>query len=302
MTSPTRRRTTTIPKRRRCSGIGRDRSNPISSPSPRVATRARAGAFLIVASLLVSPLALWSAPVRVRHAEGLAHGFLVMRTLEGKVIAHGDLTQHASGTRVTSRMNFRFRDGSLQDETTVFSQRDSFRLERYRLVQKGPAFEQPVDLSVNGDSGMVTVRYTDDGKEKVATDQMELPPDLANGIVSTLLKNVDRAMPPESVSYIAASPKPRVIKLHIKTSAPTPFSTAGVRRRATHYVLAPEIGGVAGLVAPLVGKQPPDSHIWILEGDAPAFVRSEAPLFNGGPMVRIEMVSPSWPAQPNTAR
>ena len=52
---------------------------------------------------------------------------------------------------------------------------------------------------------------------------------------------------------------------------------------------------IAGFVAPLVGKQPPDSHVWILEGEAPAFVKSEQPLYNGGPLWRIELVSPTWP-------
>ena len=54
-------------------------------------------------------------------------------------------------------------------------------------------------------------------------------------------------------------------------------------------------GGVAGVVAPLVGKQPPDSHVWVLEGEAPAFVKSEGPLAMGGDSWRIELVSPVWP-------
>ena len=236
-------------------------------------------------------------PVTVRHTEGLVHGFLVMRTVDGKILARGDLVQRASGSRVTTRMGFRFTDGSSQEETTVFSQRGSFRLLHHRLVQKGPIFERQVDLSVDGQSGVVTVRYQDDeGAEKVEREEIEVPADLANGMASTLLKNIDPAAPPKTLSYVAATPKPRVIKLEIKTAGVSTFSTAGVRRTATHYVLEPEIGGVAGVVAPLVGKQPPDSHVWIMGGDAPAFVRSESPLFNGGPTVRIELVSPAWPA------
>ena len=60
----------------------------------------------------------------------------------------------------------------------------------------------------------------------------------------------------------------------------------GCIRKATHYILKVDIGGIAGVVAPLVGKQPPDSHVWILGGEAPAFVRSEQPLYNGGPVWR----------------
>jgi len=53
--------------------------------------------------------------------------------------------------------------------------------------------------------------------------------------------------------------------------------------------------GVAGVVAPIVRKQPPDIHVWILGGEAPAFVKSEGPLYLGGPIWRIELVSPVWP-------
>ena len=50
-------------------------------------------------------------------------------------------------------------------------------------------------------------------------------------------------------------------------------------RTATHYTVKVDIGGLSGVLAPLLGKQPPDSHVWILGGDAPVFVRSEQPLF-----------------------
>jgi len=62
-----------------------------------------------------------------------------------------------------------------------------------------------------------------------------------------------------------------------------------------HFVLKIEIGGVSGMIAPLLGKQPPDIHIWILGGEAPAFVKSESQLYLGGPIWRIELVSPVWP-------
>jgi hypothetical protein len=124
---------------------------------------------------------------------------------------------------------------------------------------------------------------------------MDMPADLANGFILTLLKNVDASKPPKSLSYIAATPKPRLVKLEIAPSAQEPFSTGGLGRRATHYVVKVEIGGLTGVVAELLGKDPPDSHVWILGGTAPAFVKSEQTLFLGGPIWRIELVSPSWP-------
>jgi hypothetical protein len=44
----------------------------------------------------------------------------------------------------------------------------------------------------------------------------------------------------------------------------------------------------------LLGKQPSDAHVWILDGDAPAFVRAEQPLYAGGPVWRIDLASPQW--------
>ena len=111
----------------------------------------------------------------------------------------------------------------------------------------------------------------------------------------TLLKNVRRDALPPSVSLVAATPKPRLVKLAIAVAGTERFSIAGSTRRAVHYVLKVDIGGFAGLIAPLVGKQPPDSHVWIMEGEAPAFVRSQAPMFMGGPLWQTELVSPVWP-------
>src|SRR5206468_7062080 len=105
--------------------------------------------------------------VHVRYREGLMHGFLALRTLDGKRLADGEMTQVAEGDRVTSRLIFRFKDGSVYDDTTVFSQRGAFRLLSDHLVQRGPSFKQPMETSVEASSGQVMVRYKDqDGKEK----------------------------------------------------------------------------------------------------------------------------------------
>src|SRR6185295_17815028 len=178
-----------------------------------------------------------SEPVAVRHLEGLVHGFLSLRSPEGKTLASGDLIQRATGDRVTTRLVFRFKDGSIHDETAVFSQRGHFLLLSDHLVQKGPAFERAIDMTIDRQSGQVTVRYTDDGKEKSEAERLELPADLANGLIITLLKNVRRGAIPKSVSFVAATPKPRLVKLEISVGGAESFSVAGSPRKATHYVL-----------------------------------------------------------------
>ena len=134
-------------------------------------------AALIVCSALIQPNGLWADQVGVRYAEGPLHGFLVLQTLEGKTLAAGDLIQNAAGDRVTTKLVLRFKDGSVHEETTEFSQRDKFQVVKYHLVQKGPAFKRPLETSIDFSSGQVTVRYTDDdGKQKEISERMELPP------------------------------------------------------------------------------------------------------------------------------
>ena len=246
--------------------------------------------------VLIASFNALGEPVTVRHTEGIVHGFLALRTTEGKPLADGDLIQTARGNRVTARLVFRFKDGSLHDETATFEQDRQFRLISDHLIQKGPTFPRPLDMSIDATRGEATVRYTDDhGQPKAETEHFDPVADLANGMILTLLKNVRVDAPPKSLSLIAATPKPQMVKLAVSVAGTERFSTGGAGRTATHYVLKVEIGGLKGVLAPLVGKQPPDSHVWILGGEAPAFVKSEQPLFLGGPIWRIELVSPAWP-------
>lgn len=249
---------------------------------------------LTSALLLPSPV-LSQSPVPVLYTEGVVHGFLVLSDLDGKALADGDVTQVARGDRVTSHTILRFKDGSVNEETVVYSQRRTFRLISDHQVQKGPAFKQPMDVLVDGLTGQVTVHYTDDsGKEKTVTERLKLPANVSNGMILTLLKNIRPDVPLTTLSMAAAAPKPRLVKLLISPEGGDSFSAGGLTHKATRYVVKVDIRGVAGVVAPLVGKQPQDTHVWMLGGDAPSFVKSEGPLYPGGPIWRIELTSPDW--------
>jgi hypothetical protein len=104
--------------------------------------------------------------VPVRYTEGRIHGFLVLRDLDDNILASGDLSQRANGNRVTTELIFHFKDGSIHQETTVISQRRTFQLLTYHVVQKGPAFKRPTEMSLNASTGQVTVHYTDDDGRK----------------------------------------------------------------------------------------------------------------------------------------
>jgi hypothetical protein len=190
-----------------------------------------------------------------------------------------------------------FKDGSFYKEDTVFSQQRVFRLLTDHVVQRGQAFKLAMDMSLNAGTGAVTVRYTDDhGKEKVIADHLKMPPDVSNGLVTTLVSDIDPAVRETTVSMVAATPKPRLVKLKISPVGEDVFSIGGSPRKAIQYAIKVDIGGLSGAIAPLVGKQPPDTHIWISRDPVPAFLKSEGPLSDAGPLLRIELASPVWPS------
>jgi hypothetical protein len=235
---------------------------------------------------------LWAEPVRVRYVQGSAHGFLVLKTLEGQTIATGEVLQTVHGAEVTSRLVFHFRDGSIDDDLTVFSQRNVFKLIRDHHIQKGPSFPKPMDVTIDTAAGLVTSRDRDG---KATEHHVDLPTDLANGLPPNLLLNILPSVAETKVSYLAFDDRPRLIHLSIKPTEQTPFTVAGMKRKATNYTIHVELGGVAGVIAPIIGKQPIDDHIWIESGNPPAFIAEEGQLYLGGPIWRMEQVSPSFP-------
>jgi hypothetical protein len=234
--------------------------------------------------------------IPVRYREGRIHGFLVLRDVSDQILASGTLVQAANGNRVTSDLAFRFKDGSIYQETSVFSQTRTFRLLTYHLVYRGKAFKNAMDLTLSTSTGRVAIRHTDDdGKEQTINEQLKLPTDLANGMVPILLGDIRPNAPKTTVSMLVATPKPRLVKLEISPAGEDSFTVGGTAAKATRYVVKVEIGGISGVIAPLVGKQPPDTYMWMVEGKVPGFLKSEGPLVPEGPVWRIELASPVWP-------
>ena len=123
-------------------------------------------------------------PIRVRFGQGSSHGFLALRKLDGTLIATGESTQIVHGDRVTSKLIFTFRDGSIDDDLTIFTQRDVFRLISDHHVQHGPSFPEPIDFLIEATSGELTYR----GKDGIVSkEHMDLPPDVSNGLPPNLL-------------------------------------------------------------------------------------------------------------------
>jgi hypothetical protein len=159
-----------------------------------------------------------------------------------------------------------------------------------------------MDVLVDARSGQVTVRSTNkDGKEEVKTDHLNLPPDLSNGLIPLVLENLRPDAPDKTVSMVVATPKPRLVKLVISNRGDDTCTVVGVRRKAIHYEIKIELGGVAGVVAPLIGKAPPNIQLWVIGGEAPTFIRDVGPIYPEGPMMTIQLASPAWSDSPKSS-
>src|SRR6201999_3695199 len=110
---------------------------------------------------------------------------------------------------------FKFKDGSSYQETTKFTQHDEFRLISDHLVMKGPAFKQNLDLMIDAASGDVTSKTLANGKEHADSKHLDLPPDVSNGLLFILVKDLDAAAGETTVSMVAPASTPRLLKVTI---------------------------------------------------------------------------------------
>lgn len=242
------------------------------SPGRRVAL----DVVLLGASLL-RPCFLAAAPVAVRFPEGLTHGFIVVRTLNGVLIASGDLLQVSRGREVESRMLLQFKDGSRFEETVVFTQQRVFLLNSYHLLQRGPAFKDDTEISLERASGkyQVKTKAHKDGKQDALEGTLDLPLDVYNGgMVLIVAKNLPKGTS-ETVHTVAFTPTPRLVHLELAPAGEQRVLVGELAKTATEYVFKPKLGVFLKLFATLLGQVPPDSHAWIVTSEVPAFVRFE---------------------------
>ncbi len=253
---------------------------------------------LLLAVSLGWPQVSMAAPVPVRFSEGTTRAFLLVHTVEGIFLGRGDLIQVVRGGEVVSRMVFRLEDGSVYDETVVFTQQRFFALERYTLAQRGPAFKEEMEVSLErGGKYRVKTKTRGAGQEKAFEGSLDLPPDVYNGLVLTVVKNLPKGAG-ETIHLVAFTPTPRLIQLELTPAGERKVLVDGIAKTAVHYVFHPRLGVWLELFARLLGRLPPDYNAWIIPDEVPAFVRFEGQLSPTGPVWRVEQTIPRWPDEP----
>lgn len=249
---------------------------------------------LLFCALLVVHAA-GAEPVEARLKQGSGHIFLVLLGEDGNTLAAGESIQTVKGDTVTARTTFHFRDGSLDEETTVFEQSKNFRLLSDRRLQRGPAFPHPMETQIDTESGQVTMRDPETGK--TSTETLKLPPDLANGLISQILQNLPPDTAEIKVSYLLPIGKPRLATLAISRAGEDTYSLCGIPGTAKKFEVKVELGGLAGLFAGVMGKQAKPTTAWMAGGDVPMFIRIQTQFYAGAPLWTIQQTVPVWPSE-----
>ena len=240
---------------------------------------------VLACALTLAANTAFAEPVSVKFTEGVSHAFPVLRSVGGEKLAQGELVQIPRGDSVENRLTFRFRDGSVYDERVVFSQKDTFTLMSYQIVQKGPSFPESIEAKVDRETGRYEVRYKgdEDAAEEILKGKIELPTDVYNGLLGMLMKNMP-AGTATTVQIIAFTPKPRLVKMLLTPAGSDTVMMGEAAVSATRFLVKPQLG----LFASLLVSDLPDVKVWILGGEAPAFLKFEGPLFFMGPIWRID--------------
>ena len=233
--------------------------------------------------------------IPVKHLQLPKHEFMVVRSETGKILGRVEFTEDVQGDEATMRLTYRLVDGSIDDETTTFRDQGTFRLVRDHHLQQGPFFAKPVDFTVEAATGMATSRTRDaNGEVHVGNEHIDLPDDIANGFVGTLLLNVPPNTAPFRVGMLAPVFGGRLLRLLISPEGEQPFQKTGQTLKATVFRIHPELGGFLGMLAKLLGLQPKDVMVWILEGERPAVMRIVGQLGGSGPVVSSELEGTSF--------
>jgi hypothetical protein len=85
-----------------------------------------------------------------------------------------------------------------------------------------------------------------------------------------------------------------LIRLLISPEEEQTVQLSGRSLKATVFRVHPELGGIVSVIARLLGIQPKDVMVWVLEGEEPAVAVVVGQLGGSGPVVSADLVGTSF--------
>ena len=183
-------------------------------------------------------------PIAVRFTEGTTHGYLSLKTEQGRQIAHGELVQRTRGKRVEANLLFYFLDGSVHDEKVTFSQHRLFRMEKYFLKQTGRFLSYSArsqELIERQEHSPFVLGQPVDLKFHV-TGRSALPDDVYNGMIVTLLKNLTTRSRAQRFNMSPSHLNQSCIHFKLTPTHRLNVKMGARSKPVTQYVLEPKVG------------------------------------------------------------
>jgi hypothetical protein len=94
------------------------------------------------------------------------------------------------------------------------------------------------------------------------------------------------------VHIVAFTPKPIILPLALIPSPAEPITLGQRSENTVRFTVKAKLNFLQRIGAALKKQTPPDSYLWIVTNDVPAFLRFEGPLYSG-PVWRVELASPA---------
>jgi hypothetical protein len=240
------------------------------------------------------------SPTRESDFEASAHGFPVLRDLNGRKLADGEFTQRLEGGRLHVRLSYEFSSPRRIQEDGVFRQEP-------RLAQEKWSWTELVDgkicrhFDVDFGTGQATAQQLDEGGLRQWSKHLKLDPSRAFAgfgvalAIKCLREQLLRGQNAR-LDAIGFTPKPHVVPVEISYCGLDQMSIDSRILRGDRFLIHPQI---PAMVRPFV--KVPDTRIWLINPPPTGFLRWEGPLAESSDrLVRVDLLSgePSGPAEP----
>jgi hypothetical protein len=255
--------------------------------------------------LLAAAFLFLAAPVfaiELTEPAGAERGYPGLCDINGTKLADGDFRQWIENDRLHVVITYRFPDGQLWEENSLFRQQSELIQEKWswkELRDGKPEREFAVDFS----AGTASARISKDNKD--VTDKIDIVPGqtFAGFGFSIALGNLrPRLLKGEQIDLKAVgfSPiptlKPQVVTVKVSHAGLNEMKMSGRYLRGDNFIIHSEIPILAKLFIKV-----PDTHVWLTAGRPAGFLRWEGPIvLPNDEMIRVDLISDhaGGPAEP----
>jgi hypothetical protein len=225
--------------------------------------------------------------VEPNELEGATHGYPGLYDSNGQKLANGEFQQWVENGRLHVTITYRFPDGKVWEEKSVFRQQPEMLQEKWswRESKEGKT-EREFNLDFVDGTAMTHLN----GKDVSVKIDIEPGRTFAGFGFTIALSNLyDRLLKGETIELkaIGFTPKPRVVAVNVFQAGLDRIEMGGRVFRGNHFMIRPDLPFMAKLFI-----RAPDNHIWLTNPKPATFLRWEGPIvMPSDPIIRVDLIS-----------